>query len=160
LEFSNVSTIAFILPNVYKKHTLQKVIPNNWRIKKIVDLENDAFEINGSTYHVPCSFFIFDKSLGRDLRFNPEDYKQTDDFVWGDKNNFDIFVFGAAPKKIITEKPNKNNRGYYIKSKIKINKLIEKIKDMDWVGNSSVNGGVCWFTKSEIIKNYNEQYGK
>jgi predicted RNA methylase len=29
LEFSNVSTIAFILPNVYKKHTLQKVIPNN-----------------------------------------------------------------------------------------------------------------------------------
>jgi hypothetical protein len=148
------------LPNVYKKHTLQSIIPEDWRIKEIVDLGEDAFEINGDTYHVPCSFFVFDKSTGKDLRFNPEEYKESKDFVWGDKNNFDIFIFGAAPKKIIIEKPNKNNRGYYIKSKIKINELIKKIKSIDWKGNSSVNGGVAWFTKTEIIKHYNDQYGR
>lgn len=160
MSFSNVKTIAFILPNVYKKHTLQKIIPNNWRIKKIIDLENNSFEICGQAYHVPCSFFVFDKSKGKDLRLNPDKYKEANDFFWGNKNSFDIFIFGAAPKKMITDKPNKNNRGYYIKSKIKINDLIKKIKNIDWEGNSSVNGGVAWFTKTEIIKNYNEEYDK
>jgi hypothetical protein len=28
-SFSNVGTVGFILPNVYKKHTLQSIIPED-----------------------------------------------------------------------------------------------------------------------------------
>lgn len=156
LSFSNVKTIAFVLPNVYNKYTLQKNIPKDWRISKIVSLDKNSFEINGESYHVPCSFFIFEKGRGRDLRVDPKKYVESLDFEWGDKNNFDVFMFGASPKKLITNEPNKNNRGYYLKSKIKVSELIKKIREIEWEGNSSVNGGVAWFTKMEIIKKYDD----
>ncbi len=35
-SFENVKTVAFILPNVYKKHTKQKVISNNGELKTFI----------------------------------------------------------------------------------------------------------------------------
>ena len=37
-SFVNVQTVAFILPNVYMKHTLQKCIPNSFRIEQIIHI--------------------------------------------------------------------------------------------------------------------------
>lgn len=156
-SFSNVNTVAFILPNVYKKYTQQKIIPKEFRIKEIIDLPNKSFLLNNIEYHVPCSFFIFDKSNGQDLRFDISKYQETSDFEWGTKIDYDFFIFGASPSKII-KIPNKNNRGYYIKSKINIEILKEKIKNTNWQKNSSANGGVAWLTKVEIIKSYKETY--
>ena len=52
-------TIAFVLPNVYRKHTRQKILPYNWRIVSITELGRDCFTLEGKEYHVPASFFIF-----------------------------------------------------------------------------------------------------
>ena len=153
LSFRNVQTIAFILPDVYRKHTRQKILPYNWRIVSIIELGRDCFTLEGKAYHVPASFFIFDKSEGKDLRVNPNAYTETNDFEFSNKDDFDIFVFGASPKRI-TKTPTPNNRGYFLKSKIPVKDLISKIKAVDWRGNSCANGGVYWLTKFEFLEQY------
>ena len=156
-SFKNVFAVAFILPNVYKKYTNQKLIPNNFYINKIINIENEAFKFNGNSYHVPCSFFIITKDDTKDLR---QDINiKSNDFIFSNSKNYDFFIFGAAPKKII-ESPNKNNRGYYIKSMISKKKLINRFKNIDWKGHSSANGGVYWLTKIDIIENYNRKWEK
>ncbi|MGI9228543.1 MAG: hypothetical protein ACR2P9_01645 [Gammaproteobacteria bacterium] len=158
-SFENVKTIGFILPNTYNKHTRQKIIPKKgWRIKSITPLGRDAFIYNGEPYHVPCSFFVFDKSKGRDLRVDPSAHREAKDFIFGTKNDYEFFIFGANPSKIVT-KPEPNNRGYFIKPKISIRKLMDRIRSINWAGNSCANGGVAWFTKTEIVAQYNKVYG-
>ena len=153
ISFRNVQTIAFILPDVYKKHTRQKILPYNWRIISITELGRDCFTLEGMDYHVPASFFIFDKSEGKDLRVNPNAYTETSDFKFSNRDDFDIFVFGASPRRI-TKNPAPNNRGYYLKSKIPVEDLISRIKAVDWNGNSCANGGVYWLTKFEFLEQY------
>jgi len=158
-SFDNVKTIAFILPDVYNKHTLQKAIPTEFRLKNIIRLPKNSFEVDGVDYHVPCSFFIFDRSEGKCLRFNPMNYIDTKDWIYGTKNDYDFFVMGAS-LKTVKEEPEETNRGYYIKVRknISINKVKNNFINGDWNGFSSANGGVSWFTKPEVVKAYREQY--
>ena len=153
ISFRNVQTIAFILPDVYRKHTRQKILPYNWRIVSITALGRDCFTLEGRDYHVPASFFIFDKSQGEDLRVDPDAYTETSDFKFTNRDDFDIFVFGASPKRI-TKNPTPNNRGYFLKSKIPVEDLITRIQEVDWNGNSCANGGVYWLTKYEFLEQY------
>ncbi len=159
LSFANVQTIAFILPNVYNKHTRQKTLPRSWRICSITDLGRNCYTLDGRDYHLPTSFFVFDRSQGKDLRVNPNLYRDTDDFEFGDRNNFDLFVFGAAPQHI-TRHPQPNNRGYFLRSKIPLPELIKRIRSIDWTGNSCANGGVYWLTKYEFLEQYVRQSGR
>ena len=153
LCFHNVQTIAFVLPNVYKKHTRQKILPRDWRIVSIVDLGSNAFTLGGQDYHIPSSFFIFDKSFGEDLRADPFKYQETPDFAFGNKDDYDLFVFGASPRHI-TYHPQPNNRGYFLKARIPTDALIKKIRSVNWQGNSCASGGVYWLTKSEFLEQY------
>ncbi len=152
--FHNIHTVAFILPNVYRKHTRQRIIPQYWRIASITDLGRDCFTLDGRDYHVPTSFFVFDKSPGVDLRIkHPSVVTGTRDFDFSGPQDFDVFVFGASPRKVI-QSPTSNNRGYYLKSKIPVPLLIERIKNVEWKGNSCANGGVFWLTKYEFVEQY------
>ena len=156
-SFPNVDTVAFVLPSVYHKHTLQKSIPLDYRIKTIKDLKENSFNIQGENYSIPAIFMIMDKSNGEDLRFNPDLYKETDHWTYGTERDYTFFVMGAAPKTL-KDIPEPNNRGYYIKLKegVGIIEVIEKFKSIEWQGYSSANGGVSWFTKSEMAKKYQE----
>lgn len=158
-SFTNVQTIAFILPNVYNKHTLQKNISYDFRIKDIVKLPENSFSIGNQEYHVPCSFFIFDKSEGKCLRFQKDLYQETPDWTYATNDDYDFFVMGAAcnnTKRV----PEKNNRGYYIKvkDKQKIDEVNNRFKSMKVTSHSTVNGGVSWLTKPELVKNYLDNY--
>lgn len=158
MSFENVRTIAFILPNVYRKHTRQRIIPQHWRIVSITDLGRDCFTLNGKDYHVPTSFFVLDRSDGPDLRVRaPKKITGTRDFDFATPRDFDIFVFGASPKRVITD-PKPNNRGHYLKAKVPVDTLIQRIKDVDWRGNSCANGGVFWLTKYEFVEQYDKRY--
>ena len=158
LQFPNVQTIAFILPQIYKKHTRQRILPAHWRIQAIHDLPPEAFVYEGQSRHIPCAFFVFSQSAGPDLRFDPAQHTEAVDFRWADKSNYDFFMFGAAPKKLIY-RVQRNNRGYYLQAKIPKEELRRRIQRMAWVGNSSAAGGVYWLTKPEIVCQYNQQYG-
>lgn len=158
LLFGNVKTIAFILPQVYKKHTRQKILPYDWRIASITELGDHCFTLREKGYHIPSSFFVMDRSAGVDLRVNPYRYTETNDFKFGNKNDFDIFVFGAAPNRI-TKTPRPNNRGYYLKSKIAVDELARNLRNVTWRGNSCASGGVYWLTKYEFLEQYIAHHG-
>lgn len=160
IGFNNVNTIAFVLPNVFKKHTNQKIFPREWRLAKVIDLPDNSFLVDEKPYHVPCSFFIWTKISGiMDLRFKEELYQTHPDFTFSNENDFDFFVMGASPS-VLKDKGeiSKNNRGYYLKSNIGVEKLKRNIRNIRWKehGNSSANGGVSWFSKPEFIKVYDE----
>lgn len=161
LKFSNVKTIAFILPDVYRKHTLQNIVPKIYRLKDIITLPENSFLIGEDEYHVPCSFFIFDKSEGECNRFDPSLYTKTEDWIFSNKNDYDFFIMGASPTTLKTD-VDETNRGYYIK--VLPNKSIDAVKSnfkkMKVISYSSVNGGVSWITKPELVKNYLENYNK
>lgn len=153
---TNVKTVAFVLPNVYRKHTIQKAIPNSFIIKDIIELPNESFTLAGKSFHVPCSFFVFERGTGQDLR---QDVNiSSNDFTFGTKLDYDFFVFGAAPHRTIMS-PKSNNRGYYIKATGKdIKTLRHNFKTINWKGYSSAGGGVSWFTKVDLIENYNKNH--
>jgi len=165
VSFSNVYTIAFILPNVYNKHTMQRVIPKEYRIKTALLLPENSFEIESETYHVPCTFYVFEKSKGPNLRFDPSIYQDTTDWKYGNDLDYNFYVMGASFE--VKDKPEKSNRGYYIK--VNPNKDVVKVKNNferlrvlrkqgQVKGYSSVNGGVFWTTKPELVKIYKEEY--
>jgi hypothetical protein len=153
--FSGLDTIAFILPNVFKKETNQNQLDKQFKLIKIIPLPENSFVFNDQPYHVECSFFVFSKnSAYPDLRTKL--ISHTKDFTIVDKDQeYDFFTFGSAPHKLIIypDTPNKNNRGYYIKCSCTDNKknIIERFKSLKWKGHSSVSGGVWWLTKNELL---------
>lgn len=164
-SLNNAKCIAFILPMVFKKETLQSVFPNNWSLVEEYVLPKNSFIQDKKEYHVPCVFQVwvnkemYDNTYD-DLRESIKEKKQINDFWFlNKKDNPTYFLFGAAPTKIIdANEVNSNNRGYYINV---INKeVIEKIKNINWneYSLSSVNGGVSWFTKQQIIDAYYNTY--
>lgn len=157
------SYVAFVLPNTFNKFTTQQVFPANWRLVHNQPLPEDSFILNGETYHVPCHFQVWTRDSGDvDLR-----QVKGDTFC----NSFEFepegewFMFGAAPSKVIHKvdvKP--NNRGYYfnLTGGVSIDNIISTAKQIPWKNEamSSVNGGVAWFTREEIIsiwRKYAEQ---
>lgn len=154
LQFSAVSCIAFILPDVYNKHTRQAILPKHWRIKTILKLPRDAFYYDGEPRHVPCSFFVFCQSSGKDLRA-PTQLPTITDFSFANHQDYDVFIFGGAPKKILRPKEVKNNnRGHFLKARIAVDKLVDNLNAVNWQGNSCANGGVYWLTKNELAMQY------
>lgn len=153
----NVDTIAFILPSVYNKHTNQQKIPLQFNLSNITTLNPESFEYENQPYKIPTCFFVFSKSSKTNLRMDPSIYVESKHFFYGKKDDYDFFVMGAAPH-VTKSAPEPNNRGYYIKVKsgFSIQKVINNFKKIPWknYGNSSASGGVSWFTKAELIMNY------
>ncbi len=90
----------------------------------MTELGCDYFTLEGQGYHVPTSFFVLDRSPGEDLRVRlPAKMTGMQAFDFTTKKDFDVFVFGALPKRVITD-PKPNNRGYFMKAKILVPTLM------------------------------------
>lgn len=160
VEDKNCKAIAFVLPSVYNKHTLQKVFPSSWSLVYSENLEDNSFTFEGNPYKIPCVFQIWELNGNIDLRAVERKTFSNKDFTICSKEDADLFVFGAAPRKVIyPSEVNNNNRGYYLKSHaLTSEELRDKIIKVDWKGNSSANGGVAWLTKTEFMNQYEEKY--
>lgn len=153
--------VAFVLPAVFKKETMQSVFPSDWMLVSETQLPDNSFTLDGEDYHVPCVFQIWIKKVQScvftDLRESVKVKVETQDFTFSKKEDSDFFVFGASPSNILAkELVSSNNRGYYIKQHS--DDVVETFKKIDWKskGKSSVSGGVAWFPKQEIINIYEE----
>ena len=153
--------VAFVLPSVFKKESLQSVFPDIWSLVEMVDLPTNSFTLYGEDYHVPCVFQIWIKNWdGVNIRESLTPTYYTTDFYFCDKNSATYFIFGAAPSKIISAKSVlTNNRGYYIHCDEAVK---QNLLSIPWKkhGLSSVNGGVSWFSKKQILNIYGEYYGQ
>lgn len=157
LPFAKV--IAFILPSVYRKETMQKIFPANWVLLHSHNLPDNSFLLDGMDYHVPCVFQVWGKECYfptlTDHRESSKVKVTTGDFLFCKKEDADFFIFGASPAKTLEkELVQPNNRGYYIKQNIKGLREIFSTTDWKSYANSSVSGGVAWYSKQEIINIY------
>ncbi len=159
-EFSKV--IAFILPAVYNKYTLQAVFPPEWKLVDKLCLPDKSFTECGKSYHIPSVFQVWVKgSSSKCMREIERLNLENKHFCFVKKGQGDLFIMGAAPHKL------KNvgcvqptNRGYWINCHTSVWLVQKNFKNIQWVGNSSASGGVSWFTKSEIINTYEENFNE
>jgi hypothetical protein len=154
--------IAFILPMVYRKFTMQNVFPTDWSLIGSMHLPENSFTLNGSDYHVPCLFQVWEKGSNRPNLREPEQTWICSDFSFVDRASSDWFVFGAAPTKIIRPGDvQPTNRGYFLKANIPEAELYDRILAVDWksAASSSINGGASWFPKGEFVKHYTLKHG-
>jgi len=57
----NAQVIAFILPRSFVKPSMSRAFPLKFHLLHSVELEKNAFEVNGDKYDVPCVFQIWTK---------------------------------------------------------------------------------------------------
>jgi hypothetical protein len=155
--YLGAETVAFILPDTFSKFLMQKIFPQNWKLTVEENLGKDGFEIDGETYHVPCSFFVWTKrnsSINLRKRELPQPEKIR--FLPRLSKDADFTVNGNSGKvKELHEITNWKSEHY-----IKVVLLDEK----DYIKNrmahikyrfkSSVNGGNAWISQYEIIEGY------
>ena len=158
------SYIAFVLPQVYNKHTLQKVFPPSWKLILNEELPKDSFTEYGKSFNIPSVFQVWTKqdTSSPCLRAKErKDFTCSDFSITLNKDEATAFVFGAALHKVVRpSEVNQNNRGYYLKSSLTFDELKSRIQSIDWKGNSSASGGSAWLTKTEFMNQYEERYGK
>lgn len=157
ISLKGCKMIAFVIPQVFEKLSIQKVFPSNWKLLSTSSTLDDGFILEGEPYHVPCVFQVwtcFDSDV--DLR-EQEPVLDNNFFEFVKQEDSDVFVFGAAPKNIISPQEVKpNNRGYFLKLKVDKNEFIDRSNSIDWksIGKSSVNGGAFWLTKGEYVRGF------
>lgn len=154
LQYKNVTAIAFILPQTWNKFTLQKTFPSNWDLTFTDNLPYNSFTLNGNDYHVPCVWQVWEKNSNKiDLRDIEKTSHPRFSITSTYNANAQFFILGAAPSRVIhIDEVNPTQRGYYIETlDTELYKEFERIK-WNVIGNSGVNGGAAWLTKSEIYK--------
>lgn len=155
------TTIAFILPNTFNKLTNQKVFPQDWHLIKTLPLDDTNFTANGEDYYVPCSFYIWtkeqetidlrDKAVAQvpDFQFCPRNCVEADFTLNGNNGKVKDLNQVANPK---AEHYIKVNNGYDVAV------IRKRLEDLDFIFNSSVNGGNAWLGQQDILKAYRTRY--
>lgn len=159
ISFGGVRWVAFVLPSVFQKHTLQKVFPANWCLVSNTILPENSFTIHGNPYKIPCVFQVWEKdSKLTNLRAKERKQFSNKHFEIVVKDG-DYFVMGASPTTL--KKPNEvtpSNRGYWLKTPLPFDVLQSNLKEVPWNGKSCANGGVSWLTKTEFINQYEDHF--
>lgn len=155
----NAYTIAFILPNTFKKYTNQTVFNDSWFLHKIVSL-SEEFTFGNKNIHIPCSFFIWSKeNTKNDLR----DYiaKTPKEFYIvkrGDINaNFSINGNSGKVKEISKITNPKAEHYIRVKDGFSVDDIKNELTTLSYKFNSSVNGGISWINKNDIYKAWQER---
>jgi predicted RNA methylase len=153
----DAETIAFILPNTFSKFLMQKVFPKNWKLIVEENLGRDNFEINGETYHVPCSFFIWTKR-NYPVNFRKKELPQPTKikFLPRFSKEADFAINGNNGKvKELSEITNWKSE-HYIKVVLREEKdyIKNAMAHIRYEFKSSVNGGNAWISQYEILEGY------
>lgn len=150
----NAYTIAFILPNTFRKYNNQTMFDNNWHLHKIINI-SENFILEDEEIRIPCSFFIWSKEDTEDdlrdyLAEEPKEFK----IVSRNSKNADFSINGNNGKvKEIKDITNyKAEHLIKIKDEYNIKDIKEQLKSLNFNFHSSVNGGVAWINKNDIYK--------
>lgn len=153
----NAHTIAFILPKSFKKHTLQNKIPLNYHLVKEIELDDDSYLLNNSTYNVPSIFQIWEK---RDIlreKIVLKTKSKLFDFVKKTQNpDFSFRRVGFYAGKIYDNINKSEQSHYFIKSKINIDILKKIFNEINWIHNNTT--GPKSIGKGELIKEIEKKF--
>lgn len=150
----NAYTIAFILPNTFKKYNNQTMFDNNWHLHKIVRI-SENFILEDDEIKIPCSFFIWSKeSTEDDLRDQLIEEPKEFQIVSRNAKNADFSINGnnGRVKEIKDITNYKAEHFIKVQDGYDIQDIKEQLKSLNFNFNSSVNGGVAWINKNDIYK--------
>lgn len=158
----NAYTIAFILPDTFKKYNNQKMFDDSWYLHKIINLSG-YFLLKKTEIKIPCSFFVWskeytDKNLRDYLAEEPKEFK----IINRKSKNADFSINGNTGKiKNIQDITNyKAEHLIKVKEGYDIKEIRNKLSKIKFSFNSSVNGGIAWINKNDIYKGWKENNEK
>ena len=182
IDFFNQSsnfakTICFIIPNQFKKWTVQNKLNSEYKLISEIKLPKNAFYTkNKNNYNVNCVFQIWTKlkTKYKNKRIITKPKTTHKDFIMYQYNNtkeslkvfnnkFDIAIFSQGYgdyKTFITNKEEFNYKKQYILFKCKNKNIIKNIKNIDFEKLSTENTTIPGFRKNNIIKEYTKLYGE
>jgi hypothetical protein len=154
---SFANTIAFILPKSFKKDSMKKYFPINFHLLNEIDLDKNAFIVNGKDCDVPCIFQIWQcRDINREnsLKLEPLHFK----FVKKNEDpDISVRRVGVYAGKIMKDfKDNSIQSHYFIKftNKKSVDDNINKLNKLIFNFNNTV--GPKSISKQELIKEYNK----
>lgn len=151
-------TIAFILPNTFKKLLNQKMFNDDWRLVDILETPDDHFLLEGEEIHIPCSFFVWTKLTDYKKDINLRDIKQlpAKEFIFLPRESpeADFCINGNNGKvKNVSEVINPKAEHYIkVTDSNNIETIRKDLSKINYVLESSVNGGVAWLGQNDILK--------
>lgn len=161
-------TIAFILPKTFSKALNQQanLFPKEFRLVIENELDDNSFTLEGETFHIPCGWYVWTKNndfmeginLRKKLLAENKDFK----FVSRGSTDADFTINGNNGKiKSLNEVTNPKAEHYIrVNNRKEVLKVKNKLLDNKYDFKSSVNGGVAWIGKQEIIAAYENQISK
>lgn len=158
----NAYTVAFILPDTFKKRTNQgyNIFPKQYYLQAVIDLPHNSFFNGKEEYDIPCAFFIWTRDKCNDLRNTIKE--TTNDFIFlkrGDINCDFCLNGNSGIIKDIGEVVNPKAEHYIkcIASKEKVYTILSKLS---YPKLSSVSGKNYWINQGMIIHEYNKENNK
>lgn len=170
--------IAFIIPNQFKKYSVQSKLDSDFKLIHETDLESDAFFTETTDkYNVNCVFQIWvRKNLTNreNLRilkkpdithpdFEMFQYNNTEQSLKIFNNEFDFWIFCqwyGNYTEFIYDKQDFNLKKHRILFKASNESVLKKLKNINFEKLSWNNTTVPWFRKWDIVKEYNNLYNK
>lgn len=161
----NAETIAFILPSTFSKALNQResLFPSDYRLVLEEPLPESSFTLEGEDFHIPCVWYVWTRGSdflkGKNLR--KAILEEHEDFSFlprGDKSA-DFAINGNNGKiKELSEISNPKAEHYIrVNDREKVNEVRNTLSNIKYVFNSSVNGGVAWIGKQEILAAYSQR---
>ena len=171
--YSNV--IAFIVPNQFKKYSVQSKLNKEFKLIKEFNLKEKSFFLeHKKDYDVNCVFQIWinenidKKNQFKNLRiltkpeivhedFEMYQYNNTKQALKVFDNEFDFWVFSQwywDYNLRIIDKKDFNYKKQRLLFKAKNKKILERLKEMDFEKLSKENTTIPWFRKADVVKEY------
>ncbi len=157
-SINNVDSISFILPNSFKKESMNKSFGKKFHLIFEMDIPNNSFYlVNNKNHHVPTVFQIWEKKLidrNIGLHIEPVGFK----FVNRDKNpDLSFRRVGINAGNIDNDIYKSEQSHYFIKLNDnyinKKNLLLQQLKNINFDENNTV--GPKSISKKELMLKYN-----
>jgi hypothetical protein len=138
--------ICFILSNVFKKESQYNRINKFYNIKHTIPLPKNSFLLDGKDYHVPSSFYIFEKNIVQrqtKKRINPIGFNYV---KYGELCDINIIRVGGRAGKSFDSNDTSNESivskhkyNYFIKLNKCVNKnlILKEINKLEWKFNNT-----------------------
>ena len=144
-------TIAFILPDTFRKFSTQKIFPAEWRLVVESGLPHDVFQHVKGDVGIPCVFQVWTKRTGQtNLRVSPPPQPDCYAYLPREDPRADVCLNGNSgrvrPPHLITNP----KAEHYIRILKGGARTIEDLGRLELDFRSSVSGGVAWVSKIEI----------
>lgn len=151
-------TVAFIVPNTFKKASIHNKLDDNYHLIYQEDLPKNSFIYNKAQYNVPCVFQIWEKRKYKRTKITFEECKY---FSFTSKDNADACIrrVGGRAGKIFTDFLNTSiSSNYYIKVRAPytVREIVEKVESVSFKSIVDQTAGVRSLSKGELTKAINK----